>query len=141
MQETITAKGHKNVVGTHESTIEVTKEKELSTRGHCIIGVCASKSCADLSEVMKAKLKQNKKFKLTLKAGTLEEIIIGYGNPALILTNPKDIVIRKSSYIDDRTLLIKADKACKDLSREFIEVLKSSDHELILILEVNSESL
>jgi|SRR3989338_4511790 len=133
--EKIIASGHENVLGTHKTTIEITKHSELSKRGDCIIGVSASLSCADLSKELKTALKQGKKFEVTLRAGDLEEKITGYGSPNLILTNTHDIVLRKSSHIDDRTLLIKCDKACADLSREFVNKLRNPADKLTVIVE------
>ncbi len=124
MEETITAHGHVNVLGTHKTTIEITKESNLTKRGDCIIGVRAEKSCADLSRELKEKLKTNSKFVVTLRASGIEEKITGYGSTDLILTNKTDIVLRKSNYIDDRTLLINCDKACADLNRNLVEKLK-----------------
>lgn len=133
--EKIFAFGHPNILGTHETTIMLTKEAELTKRGDCVIGVNANKSCADLSNELKAALKSNKKFEIILRAGGIEEKITGFGSPDLILINKKDIVFRKSSHIDDRTLLIKCNKACKDLSREFAGKLMDSNVRLEIVIE------
>ena len=135
VSETIAAFGHENVLGTHKTTIEITKHSELSKRGDCIIGISATKTCADLSADLKASLKTDKKFTVILKVDSLEEKITGYGSPNLILTNTHDIVLRKSSHIDDRTLLIKCDKACADLRREFVKKLRNPANKLTVIVE------
>src|SRR3989344_2154106 len=135
VSETIAAFGHPNVFGTHKTTIEITKHSELSKRGDCIIGVNVTNSCADLPQEIKTALKQDKKFTVTLKVDDLEEKITGFGSPNLILTNTHDIVLRKSSHIDDRTLLIKCDKACADLSREFINKLRNPADKLTVVVE------
>ncbi len=134
VSETITAKGHALVKGTHKTTIEITKEPNLTPRGDCIIGVSADKACADLSDALKDALKTNAKFKVTFKVEDLEDSLTGYGSPDLKLTNAHDIVIRKSSYLDNRTILIKADKACTDLSREFVNKLKTPDAKIVLVI-------
>lgn len=141
MKETIITYGHENVLATHKTTIEITKDSELTKQGDCIIGVNSSKACADLSEEIKQKLKTNCKVEVVLKVDNLEERITGYGSPNIILTNSKDIVIRKSDYIDDRTLMIKIDKSCADLSREFVEKLKNPNQTLLLIIETKSDSV
>ena len=135
VSETIAALGHPNVFGTHKTTIEITKHSELSKRGDCIIGVNATNSCADLPQEIKTALKQDNKFIVAVKVDDLEEKITGFGSPNLILTNTHDIVLRKSSHIDDRTLLIKCDKACADLSREFINKLRNPADKLTVIVE------
>ena len=133
MQEQIIARGHANVLGTHKTTIAITKDPDLTKAGDCIIGISADKACADLSPELKEKLKTKSKFTIIMRAGEIEEKITGYGSPDLILTNADDIVIRKSDYIGDRTLLINCDKACADLSREFIEKLKNPNQELYIL--------
>ena len=50
----IIAYGHKNVRGTHKTTFEITKDKDLTERGTCIIGVNAS---YDLDELKVFKTK------------------------------------------------------------------------------------
>lgn len=112
----------------------LTKDSELSKAGECIIGVNADKACFDLPENLKAKLKTNSKFEIILRAGNLEEKITGFGSPELKLTSKKDLVLRKSSYIDDRTLLIKCNKVCKDLDRKFVEKLKNPEQELEILM-------
>ena len=47
--ERIYAWGHENIMCTHRTTIEITRDKNMSKRGDCIIGVNASKACIDLS--------------------------------------------------------------------------------------------
>ncbi|MFO7872832.1 MAG: DUF371 domain-containing protein [Candidatus Undinarchaeales archaeon] len=138
--EEIKAKGHAAVLGTHKTTIEVTKEDFLTPAGDCIIGINADKSCSDLEEETRKELKTRSKFTVVLKADNLEEKITGFGSPDLILTNKTDIVLRKSDYIDDRTLLINCNKACIDLDRKFIEKLKDPEQELHFLL-TKSESV
>jgi len=132
--EKITAHGHPLVAGTHRTTIEITKENFLTKKGDCIIGIKASKACADLSSELKRALKSDAKFNITFRIGYLEEKISGFGSPDLILSNEKDIVLRKSLHIDDRTLLIKCDKACSDFSRRFINKLKTPGAKLEMII-------
>ncbi|HIP58595.1 MAG TPA: DUF371 domain-containing protein, partial [Archaeoglobus profundus] len=38
MKEVITAWGHPNITAKHRTTLEITKDEELSIRGDCIIG-------------------------------------------------------------------------------------------------------
>ena len=47
--------GHENIRSNHKKTIEITKEAELTLRGDCIIGVCATSSCFDLPSSLKGK--------------------------------------------------------------------------------------
>jgi hypothetical protein len=125
VKETIQAFGHENIQGVHLTTLMFTKEKHLSKNGDCIVAVAADKALADLSAEFKDKLRQpNAKLTILIEADGLKQQITASGSPKLILTHPTDMVVRKSDYISDRTLAIKADKAANDLPRPFIEKLK-----------------
>jgi len=71
-----------------------------------------------------------------INVGGVSEVINGLGSPQLILTHPKDIVMRKSSYICERTLAIKSDKAAKDLSRELVRKLMDPMQKALITLTV-----
>ena len=123
--ETILARGHENITATHKTTFEITKEKSLTKRGDCIIAVSANKAMLDLKPKFKRALKnENAKLIIEIKAGKICEIVRAYGSSQLQLTHPTAMVIRKSSYICNRTLAIKADKAAADLSRSLVEKLR-----------------
>ncbi len=138
MIEIIRARGHKNIRATHKTTLEITKEKYLSPRGDCIIGVSADKSISELNETFKQALNTGApaKVKLKLPDYGLEEVLIGFGHPKLSFTHKTDIVIRKSKYICGRTLLISANKAASDLNREFVDLLKDKKTEILVIIEI-----
>lgn len=131
------AYGHKNVRGIHKSTLEITKEEKLTLRGTCIIAVRSQYSCADLPNALKTLIKRdNVIIRLTIVTDNLKEKIVGYGNKNLKLTSKTSIVIRKSDYIDDRTLMIKADKAARDINRKIIEKLKNPSNLIKIIIQV-----
>jgi len=132
----ITAKGHENVTGKHEKTIEITKEPTLTKQGDCIIGVSATKACVDLPISLKQKIQTGAKIKVTLKCGLVTDTVTGYGDPELSLTHTKDIVLRKSIFKCSRTLMIKADKACSDLKPELIKKLQKPSSKLNFRIEV-----
>lgn len=126
--EEIRAYGHPNIRATHRSTLEITKEEDLTPRGDCIIAVKADKGLYELSnEFKKIVRKDGSKIKLIIEVEGLKEEITGYGSSKLALNHPTDIVCRKSSYTCGRTLMIKANKAAMDLNREIIKKLKNPD--------------
>ena len=126
VKETVLAFGHGNIQAVHPSTLMFTKEKHLSKTGDCIVAVGAEKAATDLSFEFKEKLKKpNAKLTIIIEADGSTQQINASGSPKLALTNPTDIVIRKSNYISDRTLAIHADKSSNDLPREFVEKLKN----------------
>ncbi len=136
IKEEITAYGHPNVTAIHTTTIEVTKADEIKKDADCIIAVKADKACADLSEEFKNALKMAKKVDITIEAGGVEDKLIAYGSPALKLTNTEDVVIRKSDFIDDRTLAILADKTANELKQDLVEKLRNSETKVKITLEI-----
>jgi len=137
--EIITAYGHKLIHATHKTTFEITKEKSLTSRGDCIIAVRADKSAVDLSREFKELVKKrNAEITITIMANDEKEIIKAHGDPRLTLSHPKDIVIRKSTYVCSRTLAVKADKAARDLSRKLIRQLRNPDERVKIKLTVKA---
>lgn len=120
------AYGHENLLGTHYNTFEFTKDKNLTKRGDCIIGV---NSNYDLKELKK--LKGN--VKITISVENLsDEIFCEVNNN---FEDNTELVIRKSNFKDIRTFAINATKAAKDINRELIEKLKNPKAELNIIIE------
>jgi hypothetical protein len=126
VKEVISARGHENILATHKTTLEFTKDAHLSKKGDCIVAVAADKALEDLSDEFKKKLrKPNAKLTILIQAGDLDEQVNAQGSPKLLLTHPTDMVVRKSDYVGNRTLAVHADKAAKDLSRSLVEKLKN----------------
>jgi hypothetical protein len=129
----IKAYGHPNIKATHKTTIEITKDSYLTGRGDCILGINADKGLRDLKEF----LDQNKKrrIQVDLVVEDLVESIRGYLDPRLTFSDENDIVIRKSSYVCDRTLMIQADKSAAEINRKIVRKLKEGK-EMILRVSV-----
>ena len=129
--EELQARGHPNVLATHRMTFEITKDHELTRRGDCVIAVGATRGLLDFSPSFK-RLCRNKRTRiiLELEAAGIVESIIGRGSPAFQLNHLRDIVGRKSTYVSDRTIMIRANKAASDINRSLVRKLKSSDTEV-----------
>jgi hypothetical protein len=138
--ESITARGHKNIQATNKSTFEITKDTHLTPRGDCIIAVEADKSLSDLSDEFKRILHNNDaKIRITIKVDYKKEEVIAYGNTKLMLASPTSIVVRRSSYVCDRTLAIRANKSAGNLSRSLVAKLKDPKNRVDLELAVDNE--
>lgn len=133
----IYAFGHKNILSTHKTTIELTKDKSLTKKGNCIIGVNAKKACFDLNSNLKQQIKDGKKVKVTLKVDNLQDSFYGFGNKELKLLDKNDIVFRKSNYICNRTILINCTKSSNEINPELIEKLKTPGKKISIIFELN----
>ena len=139
LREVIWAFGHTNVLSTHKTTFEVTKDSTLSKQGNCIIAVKATKSAADLDTDFKKLLKKEGiKLNVFMETNCLKEVIKASGSSRLTFTNTKDIVIRKSNFVCARTVAIKANKAACEFSRDFVNELKNPNQKVKITLELES---
>ena len=134
--EIIRCRGHENVKATHRSTLEFTKEDYLTPRGDCIICIEADKGINDLSEEFKAALREGRKLLIKIRVGELVDEVVAWGSPGLILDHPHSIVVRKSKYIDARTLAIRANKAAKDIDRRLINRLRDPKTKAVIELRI-----
>lgn len=112
------AKGHKNILAAHKTTLEFTKEKNLTTKGDCIVGVEADYDLEKIRELVK----RNKYVKITIKAGEIREELYAETNPGF--NDETEMVIRLGEYESKRTFATNATKAAKHLSRKLKEKLK-----------------
>lgn len=119
-------KGHKNVTSLHKSTFEITKDVEIGPAADCIIGTSMDKSMSDFPEEFRDKIaNSNTKITVILDTENGHDEIVGFGHENLKLTHPTDMVSRTSDYTCSRTLMIKANKAARDLDDNLIEDLKN----------------
>lgn len=133
--ETVFGFGHENILATHRATLEFTKDAYVSRNGDCILVVSADKAPADLGVEFKEKLRRpHAKLTIIIEADDLKEQIHAYGNPHLTLTHPTEMVIRKSDYLSERTLGVRADKAANDLPRALVDKLKNPQQKVKITL-------
>jgi len=131
------ARGHANITAKHATTLEITKEINLTRNGDCIIAVGATKGIAELSERFRMLCADdNAKIILEIKAAEIMEIVHGRGSSSFTLSHHEDIVARKSSYVTDRTLIIAADKAARDINRRLVRALRSPNTSVRIRLTV-----
>jgi hypothetical protein len=136
MKEEIAAYGHLNVTSKHKTTLEITKAKSIGRIADCIIAVRADKVCGDLNKELKNALKGGRRIEIKIEAEGVSDVVTAYGSPKLKLTHPEDIVIRKSDFIDERTLAISADKSASDLKENLIEKLRNKNTKVKITLEI-----
>ena len=139
LKEIILAKGHKNILAIHPTTLEFTKEIDVSRSGDCIVAVSADKAMPGLGAEFKQELsKESIRLTILIEAGEIAETVTAYGSAHLTMVHLSEIVVRKSNYICSRTLAIKADKASADLSRDLIEKLKNPAQKVKITLTVEA---
>ena len=122
--ETIEFHGHPNILGTHYNTIEITRVDEISKRADCIIGVSASKACSDLSPLLKRHIQAGGHLIFEIKVGATSFAFTGKGRKELQLTDPDELVVRRSDFVSDRTAAVSCDAAATDIPRKMIRLLQ-----------------
>jgi hypothetical protein len=124
MEELVGARGHENVSARHASTLELTSEDYLTPAGDCIVGIEADRTPADFDAgFVETCRNETSEITLTLDAGDHTETITGRGHPDLAFESERSLVCRTSEYVDDRTVMVEADKAAADLDRAFVDAL------------------
>ncbi|MFC6992187.1 DUF371 domain-containing protein [Haladaptatus sp. GCM10025707] len=137
MDEVVHAHGHENVSGLHSSTFELTSDDFLTPAGDCILGIEADRVPADFDEAfVEACQSAEATLTATLDVGDLTETVTGRGHSDMTFENDRSLVFRTSEYVDDRTVMVGADKAAADLDRDIVAALAAgTDCTLTLSVE------
>lgn len=122
MKYTFNAYGHQNIRATHKTTLEFTKDKEVSLKGDCIVGVKADFDLGKIKDFIKKA--QNRKITITIEAPgkNIKETVNAELNPGF--NSGREMVIRKTDFASERTFAVKADKAALELNRGFVGHMK-----------------
>jgi hypothetical protein len=120
--------GHPNITATHPTTLEFTREKSLSEKGTCIVGVRADIPSLD-------KFLHKKVVAIRLTASQLSDTMLATPNPDF--SSGKELVVRKSGFLSDRTFAVKASKAAVGIDRRLVALLKNPHQKLIV--EISDE--
>ncbi|HKW05132.1 MAG TPA: DUF371 domain-containing protein [Nitrososphaerales archaeon] len=131
--------GHKNILGLHQNTIEITKDEEISKRADCIIGVRASKACSEFSVRLQDLIRRGSKIKFQIVAGDESFSFEGMGSPDLRLSDERELVLRRSYFISDRTGAIRCSAGARDIPRPIIRFLQDGSAKGILKISAQIE--
>lgn len=127
------AYGHENIRGTHASTLEFTKDAELSLNGDCIVGVSADFDSAKLREFIKEKKKKGDfSLTITMVVGKTEEVVEGKLNA--LFNDKHEIVLRRTDFSSGRTLMLRADKGAAQLSKDLLKAMRTPRREMNITL-------
>ena len=135
MKYKFNAYGHKNILATHKTTLEFTKDKDVTINGDCVIGVCADFELGKLKEFIKKS--GNSDVTITIKTISdsinIEETVKAKLN--CDFNDPKEIVIRKTDFISERTFAVNSNKAAFDLKTDLISFLRQKKSKISVIIE------
>jgi len=136
------AYGHPAILSTHPSTLEITTSHELTRRGDCVVAVKSSSAVRNLPEDLKRVLSNsNGRGRLALRVGPFEFTVEGRGDPRLTFLHDTDLVVRKSAFISDRTLMIHADKSSIDIPRDMVRLLQDANNRVTVEISASDAGL
>jgi hypothetical protein len=136
-KEAVLFLGHPLISATHPTTIELTREAHLTKKGDCIIGVSADKGAAGLSADFRRAIRTDSaKLRVTVRVGDDSFRFRARGSSGLTLTDPNEMVIRKSEFLSPRTLAVSARSAAKDVPRAIVRQLGIPGSSGVMELEV-----
>ncbi len=131
---TFTARGHVNVRAKHRTTLEVTREDWLTPRGDCILGVSSEVGAAGLPGwIREAARDPGSVIVMVLCSGGVCDSVAGRGDPRITLDDPDRIVVRRSTYVDGKTLMVEASKAAAHVRRDLVEHLRRGEPLLVAL--------
>ena len=154
MEYSFTCYGHENITCRHKATLEFTKDSELSLKGDCIVGVEADFSIKEIKRFVESlghnkmitiimeTINNNYNNKIINNKKNIEsndyknkkniEKIYAEINPGF--DSDKEMVIRKTDFIDKRTFAIKADKAAFELDKGLIRNIANNKQKISVLM-------
>jgi len=125
MRFSFTARGHPEITAEHASTFEFTMGEGLTKNGDCIIAVGAECGLSGMpAEIRDAMRSPEAVMKVQIRCNGVEDVVVGYGDRGLTYASSREMVGRRSGYTCDRTLMVRADRAAKDIDRELVRELR-----------------
>ncbi|MCK5158811.1 MAG: DUF371 domain-containing protein [Candidatus Heimdallarchaeota archaeon] len=132
--------GHPNINATHKTTLEFTKDESLTPKGDCILGVNSSCNLINFPSELKERIKSTKaRILVHLQVGRYTDIIEGYGDSRLELSDEYAIIIRKSNFICSRTLMVKSNKAARDINDKIIKSMKDPNSKMKITIQIKEQ--
>jgi hypothetical protein len=93
----------------------------------------------DLPEALRVALARSDTLaRVVFGVGRFDFEIHGKGDPRLILSHPTDLVIRRSGFVSDRTLMIHADNSAIDLPRGMVRLLQDPSNTVTIEISTST---
>ncbi|MCG3226395.1 MAG: DUF371 domain-containing protein [Candidatus Heimdallarchaeota archaeon] len=132
--------GHPNINASHKTTLEFTKDESITTKGDCILGVNSSCNLINFPLELKKRIRSTEvRIWVHLQVGIYTDIIEGCGDSRLELSDEHALIIRKSDFICSRTLMIKSDKAAKDINDNIIKSMKDPSSKMKITIQIKEQ--
>ena len=119
-----TAFGHRNILAKHKTTLEFTKDSEISKRADCIIGVNSDFDIIDLKKFVFGK----RGVRIIIYANNEKFEVNAFLNESF--NDEREIVVRKTGFVSERTLGINADRAASDVPEKMAKLLQNPQQKI-----------
>ncbi len=140
-RDVVRCRGSPIILATHRSTFEVTRDRELTSAGDCIIGICADKGALGLDPHFKQVLARDSAILVTrLTAGDATVEVLAHGSSFLTLDHPTDLVWRRSTFVCGRTVGIGASHTARTLPRSLVALLQQGCSFTVELIAVAPDS-
>ena len=125
------------ITATHPSTLEITTDDHLTPRGDCIVAIRATCGLREFpSRIKKALSNDNVRGMLTIEAQGTVFKVEGRGSTKLSFLHSRDIVVRKSSFVSERTLMVNADKSAGNIPERLVQFLQRPDYRIAVEVSI-----
>jgi 16S rRNA (cytidine1402-2'-O)-methyltransferase len=125
------ARGHPNVTATHDKTLEITRDADISRRATCVIGVASAHDD-------RALLALRGEVEVTLECDGVHDSFGATISPFFL--GDSSLVFRRGAGLRGRTVAFDATKTAATLDRALVARLRSSESELhVTISAVQAE--
>ena len=102
----------------------------------------SSSAVRNLPEDLKRVLSSSRgRGRLALRVGPFEFAVEGRGDPRLTFLHDTDLVVRKSAFVSDRTLMIQADKSSIDIPRDMVRLLQDANSRVTVEISATDAGL
>ena len=129
------ARGHPEVLSTHRTTLEITRDSTLTKKGNCIVAVSATAGLLDLPRELRDAISSSKgRIRLTLEVNGDSFTVEGRGDAGLSLSDLDSMVVRRSMFVSGRTLMVQANKAAFDVPRRMVRNLQDPNQQVTVTI-------
>lgn len=120
--------GHPCITATHRTTLEFTRDADVTKRGDCILGASSTFSAKGLNDVVAWD-----RVLVRMQVGDEEARMEATINPAF--SDEREMVFRTSDFLSERTLGTRATIAAKDIPRTMVDSMKGPTTRMRVIIE------
>jgi 16S rRNA (cytidine1402-2'-O)-methyltransferase len=119
-------RGHPNVSATHDKTLEITRDVDISRRATCVVGVASTHDD-------RALLALRGQVRVTLECDDRHDTFVATISPFFL--GDASLVFRRGTGLRGRTIAFDATKTAVNLDRALVARLRSPDAELHVTID------